>query len=263
MSRRWALILGASSGFGAASARAFAQAGYDILGVHLDRRATLPQAEAVARDVAAAGRQVRLFNLNAASDEGRAEVLAAAQALLAEHGGQVQVLLHSLAFGALGRLAGEGRLLRPNQVHMTLEVMAHSLVWWTRDLVALGLLGRGGRVFAMTSQGSMQALPDYGAVSAAKAALEAYIRQLALELAPLGITANAVLAGVTDTPAIRAIPQWEAFLEGARRTNPHGRLTTPEDVAAALVELARPGTAWLTGNTLRVDGGESSAHGSS
>lgn len=260
MPPRWVLILGVSSGFGAASARAYARAGWAVLGVHLDRRSTQHLAAGVAADVAAAGQPCVLFNTNAASDEGRAEVLAGVQAALAQHGGQIGVLLHSLAFGALGVLAGEGRRLRPNQVSMTMDVMAHSLIWWARDLVDLGLLGEGGRIFAMTSQGSAQAMPDYGAVSAAKAALEAYIRQLAVELAPRGITANAVLAGVTDTPALRAIPRWAELLEGARRINPHGRLTTPEDVADALVELARPGTRWLTGNVLRVDGGESSTH---
>ena len=83
---------------------------------------------------------------------------------------------------------------------MTLDVMAHSLVYWTQDVVGRGLMGRGGRIFAMTSSGGTRVLPYYGAVSAAKAALESHIRQLAVELAPRGITANAIRAGVTDTP---------------------------------------------------------------
>ena len=87
-------------------------------------------------------------------------------------------------------------------------------------------------------------------------ALEAYVRQLAVELAPLGVTANAIKAGVTDTPALRKIPGNEVMIEGARARNPAGRLTTPEDVARCLVALAAPGTAWLTGNVLNVDGGE-------
>jgi enoyl-[acyl-carrier-protein] reductase (NADH) len=62
------------------------------------------------------------------------------------------------------------------------------------------------RRFAMTSAGGSKAIPNYGAVSAAKDIIEAHIRQLAVELAPAGITANAILAGVTDTPALRQIP---------------------------------------------------------
>jgi enoyl-[acyl-carrier protein] reductase III len=86
--------------------------------------------------------------------------------------------------------------------------------------------------------------------------LEAHIRQLALELAPAGITANAILAGVTDSPALRQIPDYERIMEIARERNPHKRLTQPEDVARCIAALAHPATYWLTGNTLQVDGGE-------
>ena len=72
----------------------------------------------------------------------------------------------------------------------------------------------------MTSSGGTRAIPEYGPVSAAKAILEAHIRQLALELAPAGITANAILAGVTDTPALRLIPGHEKLMEIARLRNP-------------------------------------------
>ena len=67
-------------------------------------------------------------------------------------------------------------------------------------------MGEGGRIFAMTSAGSTRAQAGYGVISAAKAALEAYIRQLALELAPKGITANTIRAGVTETAAFHKIP---------------------------------------------------------
>ena len=92
--------------------------------------------------------------------------------------------------------------------------------------------------------------PENGASSTvlvwAKAALEAYVRQLAVELAPRGITANAVLAGVTRTAALDKIPGSDQLVEKATARNPHKRLTTPEDVAACLVELARPGTGLVT-----------------
>ena len=243
------LILGASSGFGAASARAFAKAGYDVFGVHLDRKSTLHLAQAVQADVEATGQRCRLFNLNAADPDRRNEVLAELE------GEPVQVLVHSLAFGSLLPFTGE-RPLKPKQLTMTLEVMANSLIWWARDLVERGHMGHGGRIFAMTSSGSLVVLPNYGAVSAAKAALESHTRQLAVELAPRGITANAIMAGVTDTPALRKIPGSDTLVGLATRRNPGGRLTEPEDVASALVELSRPGLQWMTGNVLRVDGGE-------
>jgi enoyl-[acyl-carrier protein] reductase III len=94
-------------------------------------------------------------------------------------------------------------------------------------------------------------------VSAAKAALESYIRQLALELGPYGITCNALLAGVTDTPALTKIPGARNMLYAARAKNPFGRATLPEDVAKAVVALLEPGTKFINGNTIGVDGGES------
>ena len=108
----------------------------------------------------------------------------------------------------------------------------------------------------MTSSGGNHVWPTYGAVSAAKAALEAHARQLAYELAPLKITANCIRAGVTDTPALRKIPGNENLIQGALAKNPHGRLTTPADVAAAIAALCAEGTHWITGNIIGVDGGE-------
>src|SRR5262249_31074271 len=113
-----------------------------------------------------------------------------------------------------------------------------------------------GRIYAMTSSGGSRVLPYYGPVSAAKAALESNIRQLATELASHGITANAIRAGVTDTPAARMIPNFDEFSKEAARRNPHRRLTTTEDVARAIVVLSHPDTHWITGNVVGVDGGE-------
>lgn len=251
-----ALILGASSGFGEAAARAFAAAGYDIWGVHLDRRAGLRHVEEIRGAIEATGRRAVFFNVNAADAEKRDGVLD--QIRDEASPSSVRVLLHSLAFGTLRpfvpREASEA--LTPDQMEMTLDVMAHTLVYWTQGLVYRGLMGEGGRIFAMTSSGGTRVIPSYGAVSAAKAALESHCRQLALELASRRITANALRAGVTDTPALRKIPGSEQMIEESRRANPHGRLTTPEDVARAMVALAAADTAWITGNVIGVDGGE-------
>jgi NAD(P)-dependent dehydrogenase (short-subunit alcohol dehydrogenase family) len=250
----WCIVLGASSGFGAAAARAFARAGLDVAGVHLDRRATLAVAEAVAKDVETAGRRVHLWNQNAVDPERRAAIVAEL-AQLSAGGARVRVLLHSLAFGTLRPLATPDGVSSA-QLAMTLDVMASSLVGWTQALCAADLFEPGARIFAMTSEGGTRALPAYGPVAMAKAALEAAVRQLAVELAPRRVAANAICAGVTDTPALRKIPGHEALLATARARNPHGRLTTPEDVAGALVALAEPGCGWITGNVIRVDGGE-------
>jgi enoyl-[acyl-carrier-protein] reductase (NADH) len=170
--------------------------------------------------IEAFGRRAEFFNVNAADAEKRNEVLdRAAQALQEEGGGQIRLLMHSLAFGTLKPfLAGTPEdSLTKAQMDMTLDIMAHSLVYWVQSLVWRKLMGHGGRIYAMTSAGSTRIFPTYGAVSAAKAALESHIRQLAYELAPLGITINAIRAGVTDTPALRKIPGHEKMAEAAPR----------------------------------------------
>ncbi len=255
--RSWALILGASSGFGEATSLELARSGYDIIGVHLDRKSTLPHVEKVIGAIRAAGRQAVFFNVNAADPERRVEVLARAR----EGAGKsdaIGVMLHSLAFGNLRPYIAEHSedAITEAQMDMTLAVMAHSLVYWTQDLVHGGLMGRGGKIFAMTSAGGTRVLPNYGAVSAAKAALESHVRQLAMELAPRGIAVNCIRAGVTATPALRKIPGNEAIVDSALRRNPSGRLTMTEDVARAIAALCRPGTEWITGNVIGVDGGE-------
>jgi len=263
VSKPWIVILGASSGFGAAAARAFAAQGHPIFGAHMDRRGTMPQVDALVNELRGYGVPVVFHNGNAAADDHRAQGLDALQAAMADSDSQnVGVVLHSLAFGTLRpflpREDGGGVLSR-RQIDMTLDVMAHSLIYWCQDLVARDLLGPGGRVYAMTSSGSLVMWPSYGAVSAAKCALESHIRQLAVELAPRGITANAIMAGVTQTPALDKIPGATEIVQSATARNPHGRLTTPEDVAQCLLALAGPGTAWMTGNVIRVDGGEAIA----
>lgn len=255
----WALILGASSGFGEAVATELAGQGMNIFGVHLDRRETLPHVAEVRDRIVALGREAVFFNSSAADDDKRQQAIAQIRAQFERSPGTIRVLLHSLAFGSLKPLVGSADAASRRQMEMTSDVMGHSLVYWMQDLIANQLMGKGGRIYAMTSEGGSKAIPQYGPVCAAKAILEAHIRQLALELAPLGITANAIMAGVTDTPALRKIPGHEHLMAVAVARNPHHRLTTPRDVAKCIGALCQENTYWMTGNTIRVDGGEGSA----
>jgi enoyl-[acyl-carrier protein] reductase III len=255
----WALVLGASSGFGAATSAALAEeAGLNVCGVFMRRSSDDDAYEETKARIEAAGRKFVPFNMNAANADRRRDAL---DKMASEMGGSsFRVLLHSLAFGSLKPFVTNGpdEPLTQAQMEMTLDVMANSLVYWTQDMIARNLLGRGSRIYAMTSAGSQRVIPSYGAVSAAKAALESHIRQLAVELAPRGITANAIRAGVTDTPALRRIPGNNLLIDGALARNPSGRLTTPNDIARFIALMAKPGPAadWVTGNVLGVDGGE-------
>jgi enoyl-[acyl-carrier protein] reductase III len=252
---KWALVLGASSGFGEAISLKLSQVGMNIAGIHMDRKTTLPHAEEVIGKIKSNGVKAMFFNMNAADKDKRKEALTEIQA---QAEGGIHTLVHSLAFGSLKPFIAtdaSGRLSE-EQMDMTCNVMAHSLVYWTQDLVERGMLAKGGRIFAMTSSGGTRVWHTYGAVSAAKAALESHCRQLSLELAPYEVAVNAIRAGVTDTPALRKIPGNDKMIEIATERNPYRRLTTPEDIASCVALLVQDGAHWLTGNTLGVDGGE-------
>ncbi len=251
----WGIVLGASSGFGAATAKAFAQAGMNILGIHLDRKSTLDNVKVLEQELLTYDVKCRFYNVNAADEVKRKEILTEMEP---EIKGKVGLLFHSLAFGSLLPFINDDtkNRLTKSQMDMTLDVMAHSLVYWTQDLAAGGFFNQNASVYAMTSAGSSKVWKSYGAVSAAKSALESHCRQLALELAPQKVRVNAILAGVTDTPALRKIPGNEGMIEVATKRNPMGRLTTPLDVAQAAVALSLPALGFMTGNVIRIDGGE-------
>src|SRR4029079_4646118 len=131
-------------------------------------------------------------------------------------------------------------------------------VYWVQDLWRGGFLGRGSKIYAMTSEGSTRVVPSYGVVSSAKAALESHVRQLAMELARLGTgaTANCIRAGVTITPALLKIPESQVMIDITMKRNPTGRMTTPQDVADAILALSADGTSFINGDIITVDGGE-------
>lgn len=263
---RWALILGASSGMGEATSLALAAAGYHICGVHLDLRSRRDHVDEVTAGIRALGREAIFLNLNAADDTKRMtaiETLSGRFAAIRAEGRPapyLRVVLHSLAFGSLAPyIADDGHpAIDRRRMEMTADVMAHSLVYWAQGLFAAGLLESGSRILAMTSEGSSIAVPTYGAVSAAKAALESHVRQLALEFGRrgTGITVNAIQAGVTMTPALMKVPVHDDIIEMSRRRNPSGRMTTTSDVARAVVGLAGDAFGFVNGAVIPVDGGE-------
>jgi len=168
--------------------------------------------------------------------------------------------MHSLAFGSLVPFIADDpkAAVDRKKMEMTQDVMANSLVYWVQDLYRAGFLEKGSKVYAMTSEGTSRVIPSYGVVSGAKAAMESHVRQLAMEFARRGdgIAVNSIRAGVTDTPALRKIPENERMIEVTLARNPHGRLTTTADVAEAIVRLSESDSDWVSGNIIGVDGTE-------
>lgn len=147
-------------------------------------------------------------------------------------------------------------LIEEEDLQQTIFNMGTSLLSWVQDLHRERLFAEDTRVFGLTSEGNEVSWKGYGAVSAAKCALESIIRTIATEFAPYGIRANIIQPGITDTPALRLIPGSQGMKASAARRNPFKRLTTPEDVAGLIGILSLDEGKWVNGSLIRVDGGE-------
>ncbi len=254
--RKWALILGGSSGLGLATAKKLAREGFHLFIIHRDRRADLPEIDSQFESIRSMGVQCRSFNADALNPEKRSQLLEEIQGVLGDTG-KIFVLVHSIAKGHVKRMTGKNPLLTARDLMLTLDAMAVSWYAWTRALLDAGLFAKDSRVLAFTSEGNHKVIPSYAAVSAAKAALEALCRNMAVELASLGIKVNCIQAGVTETPSFEMIPNSDQIKAFALKRNPSGRLTTPGDVANVVYLLTTEEAGWITGTVIKADGGES------
>ena len=171
-------------------------------------------------------------------------------------GEPLKLLLHSIAFGTTTNFFG-GKPVTKRQMDMTIHVMGNSLLYWTQKLYGAQLLAAGSRIMGLTSEGNYVAMEGYGPVSVAKVAMEAIIRQIGWELGVVGITANAIQAGVTPTRALTKITEsWEEWVQKTKKRNPLGRTTTPEDVAGTIAMLLQPEADFINCSIIYCDGGE-------
>ena len=253
----WALVLGGSSGLGLATAKKLARHGFHIAIVHRDRRSDNKRITSDFEEITSNGVALKSFNMDAINPEKRAAIVLTLKDVLKESKG-VSVLIHSIAKGNLKPMQSDGESgLSNSDFQLTLDAMAISLYDWVKDLHAAKLFTADVRVLSFTSEGNRKAWENYAAVSAAKAALEAITRNIALEYAKDGIKANCIQAGVTETASFQMIPGHEKLRKNALERNPNKRLTTPEDVANVAYLLTTDEARWITGTVIKVDGGES------
>jgi len=253
---KWALILGGSSGLGLATAQKLAQHQFNCILIHRDRRSELAEINKAFDAIKENGVLVKSYNIDAINAAKREEIISDIKTWIGTD--KIDVLVHSIAKGNLKPMfSTTEKTLAHQDFQLTLEAMAISVYDWTNSLVQQNLLAEDTRIIAFTSEGNTKAIPNYAAVSAAKVALEAIIRNMALEFAPIGIKANCIQAGVTETASFKMIPGSELIKENALKRNPNKRLTQPKDVANVVYLLTRDEAKWITGTIVKVDGGES------
>jgi|TARA_B100001996_G_scaffold171739_1_gene131038 enoyl-[acyl-carrier-protein] reductase (NADH) len=248
----WAVILGASSGIGAACAKALAEKGINIYGIYLRKKQSY--IDELMDELSQYNVKIIYKKANVANEENIHNIV---DELKTISNIRVKMLIHSVAFGTLkNMITNDDTGLNKKNIEMTLDVMCNNLIYWSQNLYKENLLKAGSHIIGMTSSGGRKNWNSYGAVSLAKSGMESVCRQLSIELAKDGIAVNAIQAGVTDTPALRKIPGSDTMIENALKNNPHKRLTTPEDIGEIIQLLASYESSWMTGNIIRVDGGE-------
>jgi enoyl-[acyl-carrier protein] reductase III len=163
--------------------------------------------------------------------------------------GPLTALVHNAATGVI-RPA-----LETEEKHFDWTMSANARALLSLARAAAPSMPPGSSIVALSSLGALRVLENYVLVGASKAALEAIVRYLAVELAPRGIRVNAVSGGVVDTEALDYFPNKEQMLEWARDRTPAGRMVAPRDLAGAVVFLCSPAAEMMRGQTLVVDGG--------
>jgi enoyl-[acyl-carrier protein] reductase III len=239
---RVAFVTGGARGIGRACARKLGAAGCDVA---INYYNSHDAAEALCAELRALGRRAIALHGSVGEPDSVAEMFEDFKRTF----GSLDFVISNAASGVL-RPSMEMKL---KHFRWCMETNAFALALLAQH--GAPLMRDGGRIIAMSSLGSLRAMPDYGFVGASKAALESLVRTFAQELGPRGIRVNAVSAGVVDTDALAYFPNRDQLLAEFAQRTPAGPKLTPEDVAGAVYLLCLPEAHMINGATLFVDGG--------
>lgn len=240
-----ALVTGSSRGIGKAIALELASRGADIIVHYLGSEEGALDTKRLAE---ALGRRVWMVRGNLSNPDDIAEIFRE----IREQAGALDIFVSNAATGKLAPALD----MTARGWEKTLDTNARAFLLCAQQAVRL-MTGRQGNIISISSLGSRKYIPNYVAVGASKAALEALTRTLAVELAPLDIRVNCVSTGVLDTDALKHFPTRDQMIELAVKRTPMGRMGTPEDVARVVAMLCSSDAAWICGQVIVADGGYS------
>ena len=254
----WGVVLGVTGGVGAAAATALAaRPGLNVYGVHRGNRAN--RIAAVRAGVEDAGRRWH----EAVGGAGFRDEVEARAAELAEVAGprSVRVLVHAIANASYGTFTtGVRGSLDARRMNKTFDCMAHSFVWWIQELVRRDLLAPGARLIALSNPMTEQVVAGWGLVAAAKAALEAYVRQLGAELGPQGHCVTLLKFGLVETPAVQLAfteEQWTGLRRAVSGITTMRRIAELDEIGEFIGAICDDVGLWFNGCTIDYSGGQS------
>lgn len=244
LSGKRALVTGASRGLGARVAVELARHGAEVL---LNYRSNTEDAEEIQRQIRSSGGSALTLPANLVDPTAIREMFQ-----VIEREGGLDILVHSAILGSFKSVTE----LRANQWDLTMNTGARAFLLCAKEAGRL-MEGNRGKMVAISSLGSQRVIPSYGAIGVTKAALEALIRYLAVELGPKGISVNGVAAGAIDSPTLHKHPKGKELLARAKLESPSGQLVTDSSIANVVLFLCSPFADSIQGQTIVADSGMS------
>lgn len=241
-----ALITGASSGIGKATAFCFARAQAKLMLVSRNEKSL----NEVGGSVREMGSAVEIFPADVTNEQ---QVRLCIEKTLASYGG-IDIMVNSAGIIASGTI--ENTTLSDWDYMMNINLRS---IFLLIQLALPSLIERKGNIVNVSSVTGLRAFPGILAYCVSKAGLDQFTRCVALELASKGVRINAVNPGVAVTNLHRkggmGEKAYQTFLEHSKTTHPLGRVGKPEEVAELILFLASPHAGWITGVTYSIDGG--------